>query len=35
MRELATIREVEEINPIEGADAIECLKIGGWRMVRV
>lgn len=33
MRELATIRRVDEVNPIEGADAIECLKIGGWHVV--
>lgn len=33
MRELATIRQVDEVMPIEGADAIECLKIGGWHVV--
>lgn len=33
MRNLVTIRVVDEISPIEGADAIECLKIGGWKVV--
>jgi RNA ligase (TIGR02306 family) len=33
MRKLVTIREVEDINPINGADAIECLSIGGWKVV--
>jgi len=33
MRELATIRRVDEVTPIEGADAIECVKVGGWRVV--
>lgn len=32
-RKLVTIRKVEEINPIEGADAIECAVVGGWTVV--
>lgn len=32
-RKLVTVRTVDEILPIEGADAIECAKIGGWRVV--
>jgi RNA ligase (TIGR02306 family) len=30
MRKLATIRKIDDIRPIEGADAIECAVIGGW-----
>jgi RNA ligase (TIGR02306 family) len=33
MRKLATIRKIDELNPIEGADAIECAVIGGWKVV--
>lgn len=33
MRELVTIRTVGGINPIENADSIECLHIGGWKVV--
>lgn len=33
MRKLVTIRTVSEINPIEGADSIECLTIEGWKVV--
>lgn len=33
MRKLATVRIIDEINPIEGADAIECATIGGWKIV--
>lgn len=33
MRKLATTRIIDEINPIEGADAIECATIGGWKIV--
>jgi RNA ligase (TIGR02306 family) len=33
MRKLATIRKIDEIRPIEGADAIECAVIGGWTVV--
>ena len=32
-RRLVTIREVHDIRPIEGADAIECLEIDGWKVV--
>lgn len=32
-RKLVTIRKVEEINPIGGADQIECVTIGGWQCV--
>jgi RNA ligase (TIGR02306 family) len=33
MRRLATIRKVDEIRPIEGADAIELAVFGGWQVV--
>lgn len=33
MRKLATIRNVDEIRPIEGADAIELAVFGGWQVV--
>lgn len=33
MRKMATIRMIDEIRPIEGADAIECAVIGGWTVV--
>ena len=33
MRKLATIRKIDELRPIEGADAIECAVIGGWTVV--
>lgn len=33
MRKMATIRRIDELNPIEGADAIECAVIGGWKVV--
>jgi RNA ligase (TIGR02306 family) len=33
MRKLASIRTIEAILPIEGADAIEVAKIGGWKVV--
>lgn len=32
-RKMATIRRIDELNPIEGADAIECAVIGGWKVV--
>lgn len=32
-RKLATIRRIDELNPIEGADAIECATVGGWKVV--
>lgn len=32
-RKLATIRRITEINPIEGADLIEAISIGGWTVV--
>lgn len=32
-RALATVRIIDEIRPIEGADAIECAMIGGWPVV--
>jgi len=33
MRKLATIRKIDSIHPIEGADNIECAKVGGWSVV--
>lgn len=33
MRRLATIRKIDEINPIENADAIEVATVGGWKIV--
>lgn len=32
-RKLATIREVKNIRPIEGADKIECVTVDGWDVV--
>lgn len=32
-RKLATIRKIDSITPIEGADAIEAANIGGWAIV--
>jgi len=33
MRKLVSIRKIDEIRPIEGADAIECAVVGGWTVV--
>ena len=33
MRKLATVRIIDDIQPIEGADAIECAVVGGWKVV--
>lgn len=33
MRKLASIRKIDSIDPIEGADAIEVATIGGWKVV--
>lgn len=33
MRKLATVRKIDDIRPIEGADAIECAVVGGWTTV--
>jgi RNA ligase (TIGR02306 family) len=33
MRKMATIRKIDDIRPIEGADAIECAVVGGWQVV--
>lgn len=33
MRKLATIRKIDALRPIVGADAIECAIIGGWTCV--
>lgn len=33
MRKLATIRRIDAIRPIEGADSIECAVVGGWTVV--
>lgn len=32
-RKMASIRVIDDIRPIEGADAIECAVIGGWTVV--
>lgn len=33
MRKMATIRSIDELNPIEGADKIEVATVGGWKVV--
>lgn len=33
MRKLASVRKVDALRPIEGADAIECAVVGGWNVV--
>lgn len=33
MRKLATVRVVDDVQPIEGADAIEVATVGGWKVV--
>jgi len=33
MRKLATIRRIDALTPIDGADAIECATVGGWKVV--
>jgi len=33
MRKLATIRKIDKIEPIEGADKIELAHVGGWKVV--
>jgi RNA ligase (TIGR02306 family) len=33
MRKMASIRRIDDIVPIEGADAIECAVLGGWKVV--
>jgi RNA ligase (TIGR02306 family) len=33
MRKMATIRKIDDIRPIVGADAIECAVVGGWTVV--
>lgn len=33
MRKMATIRKIDALRPIEGADAIECAVVGGWTVV--
>jgi len=33
MRKLATIRKIDAVKPIEGADFIEVVKLGGWQCV--
>ena len=32
-RKLATIRRIDDIQPIEGADKIELATVGGWKVV--
>lgn len=32
-RKLATISRIDALTPIEGADAIECATVGGWKVV--
>ena len=32
-RKLATIREISDIQPILGADAIEVATVGGWKKI--
>ena len=32
-RKMATVRRIDSITPIEGADRIECAHVGGWQVV--
>jgi len=32
-RKLATIRQISDLSPIEGADKIELATVGGWKVV--
>lgn len=32
-RKMASIRRIDDIQPIPGADAIEVATVGGWRVV--
>jgi RNA ligase (TIGR02306 family) len=33
MRKMATVRKIHAVDPIPGADAIECATVGGWKVV--
>lgn len=33
MRQMATLRRIDAIQPIPNADAIECVVVGGWKVV--
>jgi predicted amino acid dehydrogenase len=33
MRKLATVRVIDDIQPIKNADAIEVATVGGWKAV--
>ena len=33
MRKMATVRKIDDIQPIENADAIEKAVVGGWNVV--
>jgi RNA ligase (TIGR02306 family) len=33
MRKMASVRKIDDIRPIDGADAIECAVVGGWTVV--
>lgn len=33
MRKLATVRKIDALTPIEGADKIEVATVGGWKVV--
>jgi len=33
MRKMASIRRIDSVRPIPGADAIECARVGGWDVV--
>lgn len=33
MRHMASIRKIDNLLPIDGADAIECAVVGGWKVV--
>lgn len=33
MRKLVTLRQIDALSPIPGADAIEVATIGGWKVV--
>ena len=33
MRKLVTVRKIDDIQPIDGADSIEVATVGGWKVI--